>query len=388
VACPAAPVPVGQPLFFSGTVSNSGNATLTNVVVVMNQPSTNTPVFGPITLARGESAVFIASLTAPVDSCQNLLAPIFTARADSGCTGAHVASSFTPQCPVITTPRLSVVKYCPANPVPPGGLLTFSGTVSNSGNVTLTNIFVFNDRPSNNTPVIGPITLAPGAATNFSGSYTVCPECCGPYVDTLTAIGKDRCTGNTVTASGSASCAGSTTPMIAVTKNCPPAPVSIGNPLTFTGSISNSGNVVLNNVIVTDSQAGFIGQIQALAPGEVIGYVASYMPTNCGSNIASTVSVTGINACGGNTITNAVTTTCQVLCVAAQPVTILNPHLQNGQVIFSFLTKTGFTYRVEFTPSLSITTWQLLTNVAGTGSTVQIIDPMNQPQRFYRVLTQ
>src|SRR5205814_10464303 len=62
-----------------------------------------------------------------------------------------VTASDFKDCPAITTPRLSLVKHCPANPVPPGGIATFSGTVSNAGNITLTNVLVFNNRPTNNT---------------------------------------------------------------------------------------------------------------------------------------------------------------------------------------------------------------------------------------------
>jgi len=388
--CPSGPVPLGQPILLSGTVSNSGNATLTNVTIVINQPSNNTPVFGPISLARGEIANFVASYVPPIDSCQTISTSILTVRANSGCSGANVAVGITNSCPVVTAPRLWLVKHCPANAVLPGGILTFTGTVSNSGNVTLTNVFVVNNQPSNNTPVLGPITLAPGAATNFTGSYAVCPECCGPYLDTLSASASDRCTGSNVATTATASCAGVTTPAVAVTKDCSPGSAILGQPLVFSGIVSNSGNVALNNVLITDNKAGFIAQIQAFAPGETFSYVASYTPTNCGPNIASTITVTGTDACAGAPITNSLTTGCAVACSAPQPVLILNPRLLGGFCVFSFLTQTGHVYTVQFTPSLSVINWQLLTNLTGDGSTIQIQDPNppTQPQRFYRVLVQ
>jgi hypothetical protein len=48
--------------------------------------------------------------------------------------------------------------------------VAFGGSVCNTGNITLTNIFVFSGQPSN-TLVLGPLTLAPGACTPFTGSY-------------------------------------------------------------------------------------------------------------------------------------------------------------------------------------------------------------------------
>src|SRR5439155_8819220 len=90
-----------------------------------------------------------------------------------------VARSSCDTCVTCTShPKIVVIKHCPASQVPPGGLAVFSGIVSNAGNVTLTNVIVVNDRPTNNTPVFGPITLGPGQWTNFTGSEVVPPNCC------------------------------------------------------------------------------------------------------------------------------------------------------------------------------------------------------------------
>jgi uncharacterized repeat protein (TIGR01451 family) len=87
-------------------------------------------------------------------------------------------------CPVI-----AVTKQCPPWPVPPGGTLAFTGTVTNTGNVALTNVLVVNDQPAPNTVVFGPGALEPGAGAQFGASYRVPPCNCGPFVDTLTASG-------------------------------------------------------------------------------------------------------------------------------------------------------------------------------------------------------
>ena len=54
-----------------------------------------------------------------------------------------------------------------------GGILTYSGTVSNAGNITLTNIVVVNNQPAANTVIFTAASLAPGATANFTGSYQV-----------------------------------------------------------------------------------------------------------------------------------------------------------------------------------------------------------------------
>ncbi len=88
-------------------------------------------------------------------------------------------------CQNTLTPGIKVTKVCPAQPVAPGQMLTFSGSVSNTGNVTLTNIVVVNDQPAPNTPVFTLASLAPGVSANFSGSYLAPTNC--SVTDTLTA---------------------------------------------------------------------------------------------------------------------------------------------------------------------------------------------------------
>jgi hypothetical protein len=46
--------------------------------------------------------------------------------------------------------------------------MVFSGSVSNSGDTILTNVFVVSSQPSPNTPLLGPIELAPGETKVFS----------------------------------------------------------------------------------------------------------------------------------------------------------------------------------------------------------------------------
>jgi hypothetical protein len=110
-------------------------------------------------------------------------------------------------CAGVGNPGIGVTKFCPSNAVPPGGLLVFTGVVTNTGDTLLTNVLVFNDQPVSNTLVFGPTSLAPGESANFSGSYFVVSCSCGPFADTLTAIGSSPC-GGSVTSFASSSCPG------------------------------------------------------------------------------------------------------------------------------------------------------------------------------------
>ena len=87
-----------------------------------------------------------------------------------------------------TTPGLAVSVSCPTD----CGVVGFSGSVTNTGNVTLTNVFVLSSQPSSNTLLLGPIALAPGAAAIFAGSYLV------PCITNLTTNTVGVVTTNTV----------------------------------------------------------------------------------------------------------------------------------------------------------------------------------------------
>jgi len=375
----------GDLLTYSGTVSNSGNITLIGVVIVNNQPTNNSPVLGPIDLVPGQSVSYTASYIIPSDFCGS---DTVTATGSDVCTSLQVSKSVTTTCPVVTTPGLSVIKNCPATPTPRGGLYIYTGMVTNTGNVTLVNVIVVNDQPTNNTPVFGPITLAPGASANFTNSY-IAPLCCCEIIDTITATGQDRCDSTNVSATASQVCPLLTTPALTITEVCPATPVPLGGLFVFSGSISNSGDVVLTNVYVFGPQPGtgtpVLGPME-LAPGETETFSGSSVLTS----VTNTVTATGTDTCQARTVT--ARANCSGPLQAVQPV-IGGPgvpaiRFSNGSFGLSFATEAGMTYNVQFKNSLSDPTWTTLPNMPaiGTGGPLTITDSAGGPPiRYYRV---
>ena len=386
--CPPNPIPLGQPLVFSGIISNAGNIALINVMVVDNQPSNNTPVIGPLTLAPGETAPYSGSYVVPINLCVTNIADTVTATAKDVCAGSNVTASASALCPILPTPRLTVTKICPASPVAPGQLLVFTGTVSNSGNLTITNIIVVNDRPAPDTFILGPVTLVPGQTIGFNGSYIAPYDCCGPCVDTVTARGNEFCAGSNVVGTATAACPRITTPGLSVTRNCPPGPVTQGDLVFFTGIVSNTGNATLGNVTVIDDQAGDVLDNLVLAPGEAVPYMGMFVTTNCGPNIASGVTAIGNDICTGVVVSNRFVTSCPVLCPGVASVTLFGMKVVGTNFVFSFITEQNHNYTVQYTDSLGPVNWQTLLVVPGDGNTATISDPLTIGSRFYRVLIQ
>ncbi len=381
--CPPTATRPGQLLEYSGTVSNAGNITLVNVTVVNSQP-TNSQVFGPITLAPGESAPYYASYIVPVDFCGT---DTVTARGLDACTFIEVVNSVTATCPIITTPRIAVTKNCPTEPTAKGGLFIFTGTVSNPGNVTLTNVYVVNNQPSNNTPVIGPITLAPGASTNFTGSY-IAPSCCCTLTDTLTARGQDRCSGTAVVATATAICPIRTAPSITVTRVCPTTPVPVGGLFTYTGSVSNSGDVLLTNVFVVSSQPNANTAVSGpfeLAPRETKAFSGSFIVTTGSDPMTGTVTARGSDSCQGRVVTAMANCSGPL---GTSTISITSVTSANGIATVTWTAVSGKTYSLQRKATLQDASWTSVPgDVIATGESASKSDAVGVvPQYFYRVI--
>lgn len=126
-----------------------------------------------------------------VGTVTNSLCPLSltrTWRATNDCNPVGVMCSQTVTVLCLDCQVLQLTKSCPAYPVPPSGTLVWTGTITNTSEVTLSNVVVTSEQPAPSTVVFGPVTLAPGEGASFAGSHTV-PASSGPHTDTLTATG-------------------------------------------------------------------------------------------------------------------------------------------------------------------------------------------------------
>jgi uncharacterized repeat protein (TIGR01451 family) len=357
-SCPVTPVAPGQLLTFSGSVSNSGNVTLTNIVVVNNQPVANTAIFSAASLAPGAVTNFTGSYAAPTN-CS--VADTLTATAASIC-GVFVSDTASATCPILTTPQIAVTATCPVAPVLPGGSLTYSGTVQNTGDITLTNVVVVSDHPVANTIVLTVATLAPGVSTNFTaGPYTVPANAC-TVTTAFSGTGQSICTLNTVTNTISTTCTVTTTPGIGVTLACPVVPAAAGGLITYTGTVTNSGNVTLNNVTVVDNQASpsTVLTLPSLASHASANFNASFIAPAGACSVSSTVTATGSDNCTQIMVTNTASATCTLITAPAIAVTQVCP--ESPAIPGGLLTYSG---TVSNSGNVTLTNVVVLNNLSG-----------------------
>ena len=75
----------------------------------------------------------------------------------------------------------------------PGGLFAFTGVITNTGDVNLTNVVVYSIRPgTSRTAVFGPVELAPGESARFSASHPA-GSSTSPEMNLLEATAQDTC---------------------------------------------------------------------------------------------------------------------------------------------------------------------------------------------------
>jgi hypothetical protein len=246
--------------------------------------------------------------------------------------GVFAARAATlPGCPpngLATHPQIIVMAACPVTPVLAGGSLTYQGTVRNPGDITLTNVVVTSDRPAPNTIVFAVAALAPGASATFTVTYPVSEVITGSYTfpddscfftTTFQGTGKDLCTLATVTNRVSTTCTITRAPAVILTLVCPPSPIPAGQLVTYTGTVRNSGNAILNDVLVVDNQGvpTTVQAISRLLPGGSASFTVTFRAPYDACAVTSMVTVTGTEDCTGLRITNTAPATCALITAPA-----------------------------------------------------------------------
>jgi uncharacterized repeat protein (TIGR01451 family) len=259
---------VGDVITYTYTVTNDGDVTLTDITVV------DTPD-GPVTLG--------VTTLAPGEQTSGALQHTVTqADLDTGSRDNIADASGTDPAGVVVTdqdtltvlfaqnPSIDVVKISDAtgtNQV--GDVITYTYTVTNDGDVTLTDVTVV-DTPDG--PVtLGTTTLAPGASTNGMLTHTVTQADldAGSRTNTADAEGTDPA-GVVVTDQDTLTVLFAQNPSIDVVKISDATGTNqVGDVITYTYTVKNEGDVTLTDITVVDTPDGPVTLgVTTLAPGE------------------------------------------------------------------------------------------------------------------------
>ncbi|SER02655.1 DUF7507 domain-containing protein [Pedobacter rhizosphaerae] len=292
----------GNTINYTFTITNTGNTDLTDVVVIDSKLGLNKTIGG--TLAIGQSVSTTAAYTlsqADKDAGVFSNSASATAKTPTGNAIKDVSGTDkTNDVPTVTTlvssPAFTFEKVTNGTvPTVAGGVLNYNLKVTNTGNVTLRNIVVTD---VNATVSGSPIaTLAPGASVTLTASHVLTQTDInsGKVTNQANAIAKDPQGRDIVKVSDDPSTPAAndatvtnltTTASFTFEKSISgTVPTVAGAVLNYNLKVTNTGNVTLSNIVVTDVNATVSGlPIATLAPGASVTLTASHVLTQADVN--------------------------------------------------------------------------------------------------------
>ncbi len=294
---------VGDQVTFDIVAQNTGNITLTNVMV--DDTGTELPL-GPCTLNEDPTVVPLPAELAVGDIlyCE-AYHNVTQADIDNGdyTNTATVSNDQTnPEngtavVQMVQIPLVELIKVgtlhqdviAPSDRVDAGDTITYAFTVTNSGNVTLHDL-VITDVVAGVQITGGPIaTLAPGASdsTTITGLYSLSQADvdAGTFENNATVSAKDP-NNATIMDSDNDSKSFTGEPSISLTKTgtlvedvvAPDDQTDAGDQITYEFTVENTGNVTLTGIMITDDDATILGGPIDLEPGEsdTLTFTGSY----------------------------------------------------------------------------------------------------------------
>ncbi|WP_449408277.1 DUF7507 domain-containing protein [Microbacterium maritypicum] len=313
----------GDTIVWSLTLRNSGNVTLTGVSVADSLPGITAPVYG--TWPSGTSGVLqpgqtvTATATSTISQTDVNSGAVSNTATGSGAppTGAAVTSTAPATVSLASAPGIVLTKTgaVTSGNGSVGSTITYSFSARNTGNVTLTGVSIADPHAGLSALTYtwpgASGTLQPNQTVTATATYTVRQSDvdAGSAKNTATVSGTPP-TGAAITASsGEVSVATvAAAPGIAVTKTAAGGGGGVGSTITYTFRASNTGNVTLTGVGITDPLAG-LGALQyqwpgaagSLAPGQTVVATAAYTVTQADVNAGVVTNTATANGTGGGT---------------------------------------------------------------------------------------
>jgi uncharacterized repeat protein (TIGR01451 family) len=322
-ASPATVTDPGQTVAYTFVVTNTGNVSLKDMAVTEtafsgtgSPPDLSCPSSAAVMLPGAEVTCTATYKVTQADIDAGHVSNTATA---SALPPSPSAVTSAPSTATVTAPGAGAIKLVKsASPsdvtsFTAGRLITYSYVVSNTGNVTLDHVAVHETTFTGRGPA--PVPACPSPATLAPGGQLVCSA---PYTLTQGDIDAGRIT-NVANATGDAPSgsqviaeASSVTipqapaPAVTVVKTADPTAVSsVGQKVTYTFKVTNTGNVTLTDVAVTEVAFSGTGPrpvpscpvgIASMLPGIEVTCAATYMTTQVDLNagtIANTATAGG-----------------------------------------------------------------------------------------------
>ncbi|MGI6374893.1 MAG: DUF7507 domain-containing protein [Anaerolineae bacterium] len=321
---------VGGTIHYTITVTNEGNVALADVLVSDSRFTPSGPTGdtdGDELLDVDETWVYTGSYNV-VES--DICAPILnTAEVEAKDPCGNTVDDTSSEVSVDVTYALDIeIEKTTTTAIgEPGDEITYTITVTNTGDVALAGIIVEDDLTGLYWEV--PTLPANGGNASKDTTYTVTEgDLCGDIVNTATATVDDPCGGEGITVSDTVTVETLFSPELTVTKSTEfEGPAKVGDTIEYTIEVANTGDVTVTDLEVTDTLLSSVTYVsgddnedEVLDVDETWVYTGSYEVTEadiCG-DIVNTASATGMAACespvsdDSNEVTVATTSTPEI----------------------------------------------------------------------------
>lgn len=312
----------GQEVTYNFVVTNTGNVPLTGVTVnegAFSGTGDLSAIDCPAsTLAVGDQLICQATYTltaADVDAGEVTNSATATGTPVGGTAITSAPSEVT--VPTPAAPGISVVKTAaPGTVTTAGQTVTYSFLVTNTGNVTLTDVAVeeveFSGAGELSAIECATTTLYAGQVEVCEATYTVTQADvdAGTLTNTATAGGTPPGDLDPITSEPSSATVQITqSPALSVHKTADVEAAEVGQSVTYSFLVTNTGNVTITDLAVNDTDFSGTGELSAiacpadiaLAPGDDLTCTATYTVTQAdidSGELTNTATVTGTPPAG------------------------------------------------------------------------------------------
>ena len=270
---------VGEIVQYNISVANSGNVTISNILVVDDLTGDQ---FMVDQLMVGQIVNFSVSYTitqADMDRGFVLNTVLVTGQDPMGNPVTDEDDEFVPLDPNAFNPQFTITKMADrATYSMEGEVITYTITVTNSGNVTLSNVVVSDDL-TGDTFTVG--QLGVGMSQVFTVTYTVTvDDLNNASIVNVALVSGDDPNGDPVNEDVEEQVDNNANAAIVISKTAINNTFSfVGETINYTITVTNTGTVNLSNLVITDPLIGFTQGLSSLTVGSSVSYGVSYSIT-------------------------------------------------------------------------------------------------------------
>ncbi|MEU3710573.1 DUF7507 domain-containing protein [Streptomyces catenulae] len=371
------PYEVGDEVTYTYTVTNTGDGTLDDLTVTDDRATGIT--CQATTLAPGASTTCTGTYTVTrADADLGNVTNVAFAQGRSDGTTVQSPPDDASIDVVPNQPGLEIQKVVDSShPYQVGDTVTYRYTVRNSGNTTIDNVTVADDRVSGIT--CQDTTLAPGESTECTGTYTVTAADADAGQVRNTAVARGQSDGTEVESPPDSAEieVGRNEPGLSINKTVDSShPYRVGDEVTYTYSVTNTGNTTINGVTVADDRvSGITCEATTLAPGASTTCTGTYTVTAADAAAGSVANTAVAHGRSDGTAVESPPDSARIDTVADRPGLSIDKTVDTSRT-YAVGDRITYTYRVTNTGNTTISGVTVADNrVSGIACLATTLDP-------------